>query len=378
MLLIKTKNAVLQDIKDAIGQIIGANQSLRSLVLTDEDRHDILKTLVTYSDKIPHPAHGMTNINGEPVSTTLIRWQILAYVASIDLTIAKWFESHLDALSILHEVGYEHATDGLWAIWAAEGHHDPIRYDQGRISGTKSWCSGAHLIDYALMTYRDDQGHSQLVSVAMHQSGITVDTSEWHAVGMKATDTATVQFDHVAAHNVGASNAYLNRVGFWHGAAGVAACWYGAAASLASYLITAYQQKPGDYKAMYLGEISTALAVTQHYFYHIASLIDIESHCHHELAIRELRSQVEQVARLVIATVGQALGAAPFCNNAHFARLSADLAVFIRQSHGAFDLQKIGELSSVLASSLTDDENNNLSNNIKTELQGGRENIWQL
>ena len=60
--------------------------------------------------------------------------------------------------------------------------------------------------------------------------------------------------------------------------------------------------------------------------------------------------------------VGQALGAAPFCRNAHFARLSADLPVFIRQSHGAFDLQKIGELTGILANDLTD----------------GQDNIWQL
>jgi hypothetical protein len=40
---------------------------------------------------------------------------------------------------------------------------------------------------------------------------------------------------------------------------------------------------------------------------------------------------------------------APFCGNAHFATLSADLTVFIRQSHGAFDLQRIGELTSIEA-----------------------------
>lgn len=183
---------------------------------------------------------------------------------------------------------------------------------------------------------------------------------------MQDTDTATVHFYQVAASNVGASNAYLERAGFWHGAAGVAACWYGAAACIASYLITSYKHKPNDFKAMYLGQISTALVVTQQYFYHIADLIDTEPQQSHELIIRQLRANVEQVARQVMEVAGQALGAAPFCNNAHFARLSADLAVFIRQSHGAFDLQKIGELSSVLASAST------------TDLTGKQDNIWQL
>ena len=362
MLLLNTKNPLLSEIKASIENILLTdNQAVSTPSLTDTLRHDILKTLITYSDKIPHPASGASPVNGE-VSSTLSRWQVLAYVAGIDLTIAKWFESHLDALSILHEVGYDKADQGLWAVWAAEGHPDPIRYEQGKVSGTKAWCSGASVVDHGLITYRNTDGHAQLLIVDMHQPGIESDNSEWQAVGMQATDTATIQFHEVSVSQIGAANIYLEGVGFWHGAAGVAACWYGATTYLADYLISAYQQKPNDYKAMYLGQISTALAVTQQYFYHVADLIDSQPQLSHELAIRQLRLQVEKVARQVMEVVGQALGAAPFCRNAHFARLSADLPVFIRQSHGAFDLQKIGELSSVVANDLTD----------------GQENIWQL
>ncbi|WP_227671524.1 acyl-CoA dehydrogenase family protein [Psychrobacter sp. 72-O-c] len=360
--MLDTKNFLLQNIKVAVENIVSVdNQAISTLGLTNKLRCDILDILVTYSDKIPHPASASVNGDGTN-SPTLIRWQILAYVASIDLTIAKWFESHLDALSILHEVGYDNNTNGLWAVWASEGHPHPIRYQQGKVSGTKGWCSGANIVDHALMTYRDKHGHSQLLIVDMQQTGVEIDNSEWQAVGMQPTDTATVQFNQATASNVGPANAYLERVGFWHGAAGVAACWYGATAYLAAYLVTAYQQKPHDYKAMYLGQISTALAVTQQYFHHVSSLIDSQPQLSHELAIRQLRSNVEQLARLVLETVGQALGAVPFCRNAHFARLSADLAVFIRQSHGAFDLQKIGELTSDLTSELTEEQ----------------ENIWQL
>lgn len=354
----KEKPPLLSNIKAAIDDILLAdNQVMSTLDVTDKLRHSILNLLITYSDKIPHPASGSVSVN-ETASGTLTRWQILAYVASLDLTVAKWFESHLDALSILYELGYDKANQGLWAVWAAEGHPDPIRYQDGKITGTKAWCSGAKKVDYGLMTYRDKQGHSQLLIVDMHQPGIEIDTEEWLAVGMHATDTATVQFHQVKVSQVGAANAYLERVGFWHGAAGVAACWYGAAAYLADYLITAYQQKPNDYKAMYLGQIGTALAVTQQYFNHVADLIDTKPQRTHELAVRQLRSQVELVARQVLETVGQALGAAPFCRNAHFAILSADLPVFIRQSHGAFDLQKIGELSSLLANALTNEQVN--------------------
>lgn len=367
MRLLDTDNPLLSEIQSSIKSILLTDgQTLDSLVMTNERRHSILKALVTYSDTIPHPTDGMTykdkGDSRSAVSTTLVRWQILAYVASIDLTIAKWFESHLDALSILHELGHQNNAQGLWAIWAAEGHPDPLRYQDSQVNGTKAWCSGAHTVDHALVTYRDEEGNSQLLTIDMHQPNIHIHNEAWQAVGMQDTDTATVRFDQAVASPAGSANAYLDRTGFWHGAAGVAACWYGATTRIAAYLVAAYQRKPHDYKAMYLGQVSIALSITHQYFCHVAELIDTQPHSNHELAIRQLRANVEQVARRVIEDVGQALGAAPFCTNAHFARLTADLPVFIRQSHGAFDLQKIGELSSDLSANSTDKQ----------------ENIWQL
>ena len=354
------ENPLLQHIKSTVAERLARDShSMSTLMMTDQLRYDILDILVTYSDKVPHPAS-----SADSHANPLIRWQVLAYVASIDLTIAKWFESHLDALSILQELDYDKATTGLWAVWAAEGH--PLYYQDGKVNGKKAWCSGANSVDYGLLTYRDEQGRSCLLTVAMQQDGIESDYSAWQAVGMQATDTATIQFTQVVADEVGNPNAYLDRVGFWHGAAGVAACWYGATTTLASYLISAYQQKPNDYKAMYLGQISTALAVTRQYFQYVAELTHTQPQRSHELVIRALRANVEQVARQVLDSVGQALGAAPFCNDAHFARLAADLPVFIRQSHGAFDLQKIGELTSASVSHASSDS------------IAGQEYLWSL
>jgi len=54
---------------------------------------------------------------------------------------------------------------------------------------------------------------------------------------------------------------------------------------------------------------------------------------------------VEQVCR----NVGRALGATPFCRDPHFARLAADLPVFIRQSHAERDLAHLGQRVSASA-----------------------------
>lgn len=298
--------------------------------------------LILLSSKIPHPAQGHT----------LERWQVLSQVSAANLNLAKWFESHLDALSILDELGCSSANTGLWAVWAAEGSKDPIRFDQGTISGLKHWCSGAGLVQHGLITYKNQQQQSQLITVDMNRSGLRLDHSAWHAVGMQHTQTASIQFNQVNAEQVGTPNQYLTRVGFWHGAAGIAACWFGATTAIADFLFQACKKQPNDFKLMYLGEIITALAVTKNYFHQLAQQIDSQPHLSHELEVRVLREQAEKTAQLVLEHVGQALGARPFCEDQKFAQLTADLPVFLRQSHAAFDLKNIGELAVSHESSL--------------------------
>lgn len=294
-----------------------------------------LQKLIQASTDIAHPGEGRT----------LSRWQTLAQVAATDLNLVKWFESHLDALSILHELGYTAEHDAIYAVWAAEGGPQPLRVQDHHCYGMKAWCSGAGIVEKALMTYRDEQQQSQLILVDLRDANIQIDHSVWQAVGMAQTATANISFDHVAVEKIAGPNAYLDRPGFWHGAAGVAACWYGASSRLAQQLFNQLQNKPHPFKAMYLGEISTALHINRQYFYEIAQRIDQSPHQTHEYNIRMLRQFTEQTARLVMEKVGLALGAAPYCQDGHFARLIADLSVFIRQTHGAFDLAQIGELT---------------------------------
>lgn len=300
-----------------------------------------LSQLVLLSAQIALPANGHT----------LQRWQVLAQVAACDLNLVKFFESHLDALAILAELGVDDIAEGLWAVWAAEGGDEPLRFDGEKCTGQKPWCSGATFVDHGLVSFRDAQNNAQLLMLAMNQPQVTIDDSGWYAVGMPYTATATLHLKGANATQVMSnaiakgSSPYLDRPGFWQGAAGVAACWYGAAAQLAQFLLDSYQQKPQAFKALYLGEVSQALSVTQAYFYQVAQLIDSEPSQSHALAIRILRAQVEATAMLVLEKVGKALGATPYCKNAHFARLAADLSVFIRQTHGAFDSEAIGKLT---------------------------------
>ena len=300
-----------------------------------EKIHHTLMELVEISAQVPYPASG----------DTLKRWQILSQVSANNLSLGKLFESHLDALAILHELNIPVMKNGLWAVWAAEGGPRPLKLEAGNLTGIKPWCSASVWVQHGLLTYRDEQQQSQLLILDLQQEGIQHYQDAWQAVGMQHTLTARLELDRVEVEKVAAPDAYLDRPGFWHGAAGVAACWYGATVRLAEYLRQTFLVKPHAYKAMYLGEISRELLATQALFYQVAELIDQQPQYSHELNIRSLRAQVEATALNVLTHVGKALGAAPYCEHPHFARLAADLPVFIRQSHAAFDLERIGELS---------------------------------
>lgn len=301
----------------------------------EEKIHKTLMELVSISGQIPYPASG----------ATLRRWQILSQVSASNLSLGKLFESHLDALAILHELNVPVVKKGLWAVWAAEGGPRPLKLEAGKLTGIKPWCSASVWVQHGLLTYRDEQQQSQLLILDLPQAGIQHHQGAWQAVGMQHTLTARLELDQVKVEKVAAPNAYLDRPGFWHGAAGVAACWYGATVRLAEYLKQAVLLKPHPFKAMYLGDISRELLATQALFYQVADLIDQQPKFPHQLQIQALRAQVEATALNVLTQVGKALGAAPYCEQLHFARLAADLPVFIRQSHAAWDLERIGELS---------------------------------
>jgi len=298
-------------------------------------RINLLYQLVNLAKKLPYPASGQT----------YQRWQLFAQIAGVDLSLAKLFESHCDALSILNELGYQQEIDDqTWAVWAADGGPAPLQINNDFCSGIKPWCSGAAFIQKALMSYKDKQGQAQLCIVDLSHPSITKDLSHWHAVGMHATQTARVSFENTPVKLIGQPNAYLERSGFWHGAAGVAACWYGAAVRLAGFLQESCQANPNAFKKMYLGELAQQLEITKQYFKYVAEQIDKQPLLNHEREIRILRAQTEQCCLSVIERVGKALGARPFCEEATFAQLMADLPVFIRQSHAAFDYENIAEL----------------------------------
>lgn len=303
-------------------------------------------------DRLPFPGAG--------IGSTLARWQALAAVGGHDLALAKLYEGHTDAIAILTEAGIV-ADDGLWGTWCAEAPAArlALRGDSAgagagfRVSGRKAWCSGAADVTHALVSCWDDAGAPCLAAVAMDQGGVSVTDQGWHAVGMAGSRSVDVVFDGARATPVGPANFYVSRPGFWHGGAGVAACWFGAARALGAALHASLSQRlaagqPVDvHRLAQLGEVDVALQSTAALLRTAAAQIDdlkLDKAAQADGFARAMRVRlaVEQCAGIVLAAVGRALGAGPLCKDERLARLFADLPVFLRQSHAERDLEGLG------------------------------------
>ncbi|ELF6203349.1 acyl-CoA dehydrogenase [Pseudomonas putida] len=290
-------------------------------------------------DLLPLPGHGRT----------LERWRALARVAGCDLGLAKLYEGHTDALAVLAECGAaQHAHDGIWGMWAAEppdarAHIVARHGERVQLQGRKAWCSGALQIDRALLTaWENDQ--PQLVAIELSHPSQRIQAEQWQAVGMASTASVTVEFDNSPGLAIGTPGQYLSRPGFWQGGAGIAACWYGAAEALAGYLREhCNKPRPDPHADAHLGAVDAALYGARAALRECAAWIDQHPQDDASFEVRRTRAQIEQAVEQVIQHVGRALGATPFCRSSHFARLSADLPVYLRQSHAERDLAELGQ-----------------------------------
>ncbi|RON80950.1 acyl-CoA dehydrogenase family protein [Pseudomonas fluorescens] len=300
---------------------------------------DCLRALVEAGlDRLPLPGSGHT----------LERFQRLAEVGGHDLGLCKLFEGHTDALAIIEQLGGSPTPGSTWGMWAAEPPQARVNVTPAghmvALQGRKAWCSGAAVLSHALLTAWDADDQQQLVAVALDQPGVTVTEQGWQAVGMAATGSVEVLFDGAEAQAIGNPGDYLQRPGFWQGGIGIAACWYGAARQIADALRNQCEQRPEPHALAHLGAVDSALQAAADVLRFSALHIDAHPEDNAELLARRARAVVEQSAEQVMREAGRALGAGPFCKDRHFARLSADLPVFLRQSHAERDLAALGQL----------------------------------
>lgn len=281
------------------------------------------------------------------------RWAELAALGRDDLALARLAEGHTDAVAILAESGRSARPGALYGVWAARpgGAGADLRHDV--LDGTVRFCSGAHLVDRALVVADTPTGRV-LVDVAVEPPQSRPDPESWNTPAMAAADTLDVWFDRVPVGPdgvVGGSDWYVTRPGFAVGGGGVAAVWWGGAAGLLHRAVAHLPAAPDAHQLAHLGELDALLSAADALLDRTAARIDADPTGDHALGVARVRCAVERVVRETLDRVPRMLGPGPLSGDAELARTLADLGIYVRQHHGERDHAALG--SAVLGARAT-------------------------
>lgn len=299
-----------------------------------------LATLRSHTDTPwPLPAQGQTGL----------RWDLIAALARYDLPLIKLVEPHHDAAAILADLDGPAVEPGqTWAVWAAE---PPFAILKGRrnstgwtLSGRKAFCSGAAIVTHALVTAETEHG-PHLFSIDVAADGISTDEAAppWVGPGMSRAGTVTLAFSDVPATPIGSPGSYTDRPGFWWGAIGIAAAWFGGARGICDQVEARHLDPHG---AALLGAIRADLDTMEMTFEAASHRAD-----HLNLPVPEvermaqsIRARAATLAEDTLTRAGHVLGPGPLAFDAQHSARVADLHVFVRQHHGERDLARLGSL----------------------------------
>lgn len=294
--------------------------------------------------RIPLPGHG----------DTWERFAILAALAEEDLSLARLGEGHADALAILAESGLGRRHPGArYGVWAARSGADSVTATPvlggWSLSGQKPFCSGSGIVDRALITAETPDGY-RLFDIATDDVVIDTLRDSWVAVGMADSHSETLTFGgSVIADDdvVGPPGFYTERPGFWFGASGVAACWFGGARGLVAGAMESVSGDSGELVRTDIGKAASWLQAADDSLRSAARAIDADPEDklgrgqERALALRQIvHDSCEAVLRLTAAFGG----ARPLCHDPAQARRAADLYVYLAQHHGRADAAHLGHL----------------------------------
>jgi alkylation response protein AidB-like acyl-CoA dehydrogenase len=297
------------------------------------------------AEHLPHPGSG----------NTWQRFKILAGWSARDLSLGRLVEGHADALSILAEAGVPSQgfsqSYGVWAARAGRGGTVATPVPGGwSLTGVKPYCSGSVGLDRALVTADAPDGY-RLFDIRVADHVRTVAPESWMAVGMADSESETLTFEGPTLPQsaaIGGPDFYLRRPGFWSGAVGVSACWYGGAKGLVDALLDGLGSGLGAHALADAGRAVAIEAGLAAYLEHAAEAIDADPSDEHRRGHRRalsVRQVVHDGCLQIHSLVAAAGGAGPLCHDRAQARRAADLFVYLAQHHGGADAAALGQIA---------------------------------
>ena len=297
-------------------------------------------------------ATGALDLPALGAGATPERLRRMTTIARDDLVLARLVEAHVDAIQILREAGRTPAPGAWYGVWAAEDPEAVLTLHRTEscllLNGTKAFCTGAGLVDRALVTVRTPA--SLLIDIDLRDAphGIVADTSAWITPAFAEAQTAVVAFHDIVLTDdalVGGPGWYLDRPGFWNGATGPPACWAGGAIGLVDWAIDrCVSGMPDPHRDAATGALSALGFQMEAVLDHAGRLIDRDPYDEATARIRSLqtRQSIERACADVLDHFGRAFGPRPLAFEDQTHRRYLEVQLYIRQCHAERDLANLG------------------------------------
>jgi alkylation response protein AidB-like acyl-CoA dehydrogenase len=277
------------------------------------------------------------------------RHQALFHWGAADLSFARIAEAHTDALSILAEAKHIPRAGVLYGVWASDAPPSRVSCErlpngEWRVEGIKQFCSGASLLDAALVTAHHSEG-ILLFDLPIKHAAVIPQPTAWVSPAFADTSTTAVKFDSLVvsdSYRLGNADWYLNRPGFWQGSIGPAACWAGGASSLIDAAVNAKRRDP--HSRAHVGTLEATAWGIQAILTQAGREIDADPQDKTGTARRrglKVRHLIERACTEVLDRFARATGPHLLAYDAQIVRQHQALALYIRQCHGERDLAEI-------------------------------------
>ncbi|WP_446741976.1 hypothetical protein [Silvibacterium acidisoli] len=243
-------------------------------------------------------------------------------------------------MAILAAAGRLSTDNAVYGVWASEIQGKGIELHRTReglvVKGSKMFCSGASLIDKALVTATIPDHQLIVVDLRASAHTIAIDDRDWKVRAFQETKTATVRFKNTPISEtdiIGTPGWYLKRPGFWHGACGPAACWAGGAEGLMDYALQ--PNRRDSHTLAHLGAMQAGVWAMKSFLESAGRQIDERPDDSEGAQRRALivRHVIEQGCTDIPRRFARAYGPYPLSMDGSISQRYEELDLYLRQSH---------------------------------------------
>ena len=283
---------------------------------------------------------------GTEPDATESAFDALRVLGGANLSVARLFEGHMNAVKLLALYGSARQLDALgvavragtlFGVWGADDPASPLKQQDDHLTGAKRFASGLELVDVAIVSVAREDG-PQLLLVASDRPE-RADASAWNMAGMRATRSGTYDFSgvHTAPQCfIGVPGDYLREPNFEGGIWRYCAAHLGAAEALYDAMRQALTERGragSPHQQDRIVRCAIAIETARLWLMRAAREVEAADAPPRKAALSlAAREVTEDSCRTVMQLVEQSLGMAAHEEGSTVERIRCDLSLFLCQA----------------------------------------------